>query len=95
LIAIQVANRLFGIKIAPRGSQPLTDPIKEGIVLNIVVEFSFEDELERIHKMSVSFFGINYHEAYEQAMEFSTRQCEINEWCLLGAEVTFVLDTRN
>ena len=64
-------------------------------MLNLVVTFVFEDEVGKIHKISVSFFGPSYHEAYEQAMMFSTKQCEINEWCLLDAKVTCVLDTRN
>lgn len=64
-------------------------------MLNIVVCFTFEDELEKVHKMSVSFFGPSYHEAYLKALQFSGDQCFLNEWVLVDAEVTFVLDTRS
>lgn len=64
-------------------------------MLNLVVIFTFEDDQDCKHTMTLSFFGKNYHEAYESALAFANNECRMNEWCLSDAKVMTLLDTRS
>ena len=64
-------------------------------MLKLVMEFTFEDEIGAQHSMRLFFVGANFHEAYEDAMNFITETCKDNDWCLFKFEIVDVMDTHN